>query len=204
MATGSARSVVLEDLTVCEAVPHDLLSTTLDYHVRSYWVRHTHRHYENPDRWVSSYNCNLLSSSDGPFDILQLSYGVGTAHLFGESRAHVPIGEFSSRYPEAEPVVLEGHEGQGWTITLANAAYVVWEYPDGYVLSVRLTTPEGAPSAEDTERLLLVVREVVDVIPPVAAGPDRVGTEVTVDGVEVDEHESPKPSTSAATAPATP
>lgn len=46
---------------------------------------------------------------------------------------------------QAQPVTLEGREGQGWTVRLANAAYIVWECPDGHVLSVRPTTPEGSP-----------------------------------------------------------
>ena len=95
---------------------------------------------------------------------------------FGHKVGSLEFDQVPEIFPNAEPVNIDGQDGQGWAWTINNAAYVFWLYPDGHSLYVNLRRANGAKPDADQQRALRTVAAVIADVPPVAASSPSVHT----------------------------
>ena len=95
---------------------------------------------------------------------------------FGSKVGSVEFDRVPEIFPNAEPVDIDGQDGQGWAWAINNAAYVFWLYPDGHSLYVNLRRANGAKPDADQQRALRTVAAVIANVPPVAASSPSVNT----------------------------
>ena len=96
---------------------------------------------------------------------------------FGSKVGSVEFDRVPEIFPNAEPVDIDGQDGQGWAWAINNAAYVFWLYPDGQSLYLSLRRSRGARvSPEQQQGLHTVAAAVIANVPPVAASSPSVHT----------------------------
>ena len=96
---------------------------------------------------------------------------------FGHKVGSLEFDRVPESFPNAEPVNIDGQDGQGWAWTINNAAYIFWLYPDGQSLYLSLRRSRGARvSPEQQQGLHTVAAAVIANVPPVAASSPSVNT----------------------------
>ena len=152
------------------------LKETLDYEVLSYRYNNGPiKPSEGSGRIEYIYNCNTTSYANfDPFGLLELSYA--SSNSLGNNPGFdgwLYFDDIPSHFPNtAKAVELDGKDGEGWSWTADNGAYIAWRYPDGTMLYVRLTSADDNPVTPDQQDALLqVFTPLIDTVPPIAAGP---------------------------------
>ena len=173
----TAKSTPVTDEYICGgALSTQQLKETLDYEILSY------RYNNGPikpnggsGRIEYIYNCNTTSyANSDPFGLLELSYA--SSNSLGNNPGFdgwLYFDDIPSHFPDtAKAIELDGKDGEGWSWTADNGAYIAWRYPDGTMLYVRLTSADDNPvTPEQQDALLQVFTPLIDTVPPIAAGP---------------------------------
>ena len=146
--TPTAMAPTPLDGVLCDVLPTDLLTDALGFD------SYTYAYYHHPvagggyDRPGYYYVC-MLQSDYTTWSMLEIHYEpddtIPHQTEFGHKVGPVEFDRVPESFPNAEPVNIDGQDGQGWAWAINNAAYVFWLYPDGHsgVLGVLRTVVFG-------------------------------------------------------------
>ena len=173
----TAKSTPVTDEYICGgALSTQQLKETLDYEILSYRYNNGPiKPNDGSGRIEYIYNCNTTSCANSdPFGLLELSYA--SSNSLGNNPGFdgwLYFDDIPSHFPDtAKAIELDGKDGEGWSWTADNGAYIAWRYPDGTMLYVRLTSADDNPvTPEQQDALLQVFTPLIDTVPPIAAGP---------------------------------
>ena len=165
--------------TLCDVLPTDLLTGALGFDSYTYAYFHHPVSGGGYDRPGYYYVC-MLQSDYTTWAMLEINYDpddtIPHQTEFGHKVGSLEFDQVPEIFPNAEPVNIDGQDGQGWAWTINNAAYVFWLYPDGHSLYVNLRRANGAKPDADQQRALRTVAAVIANVPPVAASNPSVNT----------------------------
>ena len=197
-STPTASMSVPPDVTVCGAVSASQLSEVLDQYI-DYYHFHAGVFYG-----YTTYGC-MIDLGKSPSDTIRyrkvsVLYQPEAGGLDGSLLPQFPTTSTPVTYddiaasPAAQPLVLDGVEGQGVTVqdTPTYAGAFAWRYPNGYVLSVGLLPnlkdshdnplPRNDPA--DVPTAVEVARELVPTIPDSATSGNTSGRWDRHDGIQ--------------------
>ena len=156
----TAKSTPVTDEYICGgALSTQQLKETLDYEILSYRYNNGPiKPNDGSGRIEYIYNCNTTSyANSDPFGLLELSYA--SSDLMGDNPGFdgwLYFYDIPSHFPNtAKAVELDGEDGEGWSWTADNGAYIAWRYPDGTMLYVRLTSADDNPVTPEQQDALL-------------------------------------------------
>ena len=165
----------LTDKVLCGVFDNESLTETLGYITTSYRYRHSPASERVYGRSGYDYYCSMQSSKTDEFGFLEFIYRPSTTIPdYPGFNGPIDFQDIPTAFPDsAEPVTFEGQEGSGWIWEANNGAYISWLYPDGHLLTVRLTVNNatGDFTTEQLNNYRHVVGTVITQIPEVASGP---------------------------------
>ena len=179
-AAPAAEAPTPLDGVLCDVLPTNLLSNTLGFD--SYTTPTTITRYPGAATTTpATPNVCMLQSDYTTWAMPEIHYDpddtIPHQVEFGHKVGSVEFDRVPESFPNAEPVDIDGQDGQGWAWTVNNAAYIFWLYPDGHSLYVRLRRANGAKPDADQQRALRTVAAVIIAdVPPVAASSPSVHT----------------------------
>ena len=165
----------LTDEVLCGVLPNEELTETLEFLTVTYRYMHSsasERVYGHSGHY---YDCTMSSSEKDEFGFFEFIYRPSTTIPdYPGFNGPIDFQDIPTAFPDsAEPVTFEGQEGSGWIWEANNGPYISWLYPDGHLLTVRLTVNNatGDFTTEQLNNYRHVVGTVITQIPEVASGP---------------------------------
>lgn len=176
-----AEASPLTDDAVCGVISTQALEQELGLKVYRYsYSSGVNRRAGGGEPYGDMYSCDMSLDYD-PYGLMEMSYSMAHVNGFGMESKNLSAGfefdEVPVLFPEsAVSVEYDGVEGEGWSWTYDVSAFLAWRYPDGHVLTTRLTSwTHGGPTGDQVKALQAVMEEVVPKVPEVAAAHvDRV------------------------------
>lgn len=165
----------LTDKVLCGVFDNESLTETLGYITTYYRYRHSPASERVYGRSGYYYDCTMHSSKTDEFGFFEFTYQPSTTLPDNPGfDGLVDFQDIPNVFSESlTALTFEGQEGSGWMWEVNNGAYISWLYPDGHLLTVRLTinNATGDFTAEQLNNYRHVVGTVITQIPEVASGP---------------------------------
>lgn len=167
-ATSVANTPVSE-ANLCGVTTTDRVFDIFNTHIIGYSYRTGAVYSKDNKNSENKYKCLLVADRDPYGSIDTVFSSQGEVSEFVELGDRINYDKVISRFPEASPLLLSGHQGAGLEWVENNGYYIAWKYEGGQALFARIKVHSGYPSEKQKESLREYVSEILDAVPVVAA-----------------------------------
>lgn len=165
----SVANAPVSEANLCGVTTTDRVFDIFNTHIVGYSYRTGTVYSKGSKNGENKYKCLLVADRD-PYGSIDTAFSSqGEVSEFIELGDRINYDKVKSRFPEASPLLLPGHQGAGLEWVDSNGYYIAWKYEGGQALFARIKVHSGYPSENQKEGLRKYVSEIMDAVPVVAA-----------------------------------